>query len=262
MVSAVLGLLLVSAAVMLILVVTGNMNAVETLRFSTLWAGVSVIVLGGVLVLLGCFGRRSGGLTPIAILALLLTLSLLGLSGAYGYVSVLSDRNTRGFDHVSVLSDISMGSTPSDMQRYSRGIILDGSDATSAGSKAETTIDLREYEQNNGKHTVVSDDGSKVETSCPTGTIRFTLLQTKAAIIMPQSCAYSLNDYGSETPVRISMGGSFVRVGGSGVMTLNEWSAFADSSNATPLENTGDTQRLHIEIPAMVGGEVSVDYVK
>ncbi|MFT9304864.1 MAG: PspC domain-containing protein [Bifidobacterium aquikefiri] len=277
-VSAIVGLLFLSAAVMLIFSAFASVSALEMTKTATLWSSVSTIALGVILVVLGGSGRRSGGLTPFAILSLLLTFTLASASLGFAYARASSSEGTRNFVHVTVSANTTLGSSPSDMQRYARGILLDGSapssrsfDSTHARqtpfsftTRGSATIDLSQYERNNGKHTVVRTDGTKIVSACPTGTIKFSVIQTKATIIMPKGCTYELNESVSTSTAQATLGGTFWYLTNSDrLMSFDHWFTMRDSdAPSTSLPKDLTKESLHIEVPSMIGSELAVVYAK
>ncbi|MFT8638517.1 PspC domain-containing protein [Bifidobacterium sp.] len=264
-VSMLVGLMLLVGAGLFLYAGLSGLSTEQTLNMATIWSCANVIVLGAALVILGGSGRRSGGLIPFAILGLLLSFILVATSVGFGYASTSSHERTSGFERIPVHSHVSFGSTPSEMQRYSRGMILDASNATrGAGDDSRTaTIDLSEYERDNGKHTITRDDGSKVESSCPTGKISFSFVETKATIIMPKHCAYSVNNYGVTNTSRANMGGTFLFLGDSkGVISLQHWFTMADNAPDATLPKDLANETLLIEVPSMLDGELSVIYAQ
>ncbi|MFT8704784.1 PspC domain-containing protein [Bifidobacterium aquikefiricola] len=269
-VSAAVGLLFLSAAGMLIFSALASVNALETLRVATLWSTVSTVVLGIILVILGGLGRRSGGLTPFALLSLILTIILV-----FAYTSATSSEQTQNFVRISTSENTVLGSSPSQMRRYAQGVKLDGSQQLSSGldssharrapfgfiTSGKATIDLSQYERDNGKHSIARADGSTVESSCPTGTIKFSLIATKATIIMPKGCAYSLNESVSTSSSSAKLGGTFWYVNNSeGVVSFDHWTTMDDDGqNATQPKDFAN-ESLHIAVPAMMGSELSVVY--
>jgi phage shock protein PspC (stress-responsive transcriptional regulator)/uncharacterized membrane protein len=269
-VSAIVGVLLLSAAAMLISTVRGDYNIAQALKIAAIWSCASTVLLGLVIVLLGCMGRRSGGLIPFALISLILTAVLASISGAYGYAMSSSDYNTRGFEHVSVASDVTMGSTPSDVQRYTKGLILDGSDNKRNDrtenrrnvSSSVATIDLSAYQRNNGTHTLTKVDGTTVKSGCPTGAVRLVVIETVAKVVMPKDCTYSISNNGGVMNSPSSIGGTFARVGGSGSLSLEQWFHAEDDGESTSAANDLDNPEINIDVSAMVNGELSVVYAQ
>lgn len=291
-VSAVVGTILVAAAVVLLIASARQVSLIETVRMMTLWSCASTVLLGVVLILLGCAGRRAGGLIPFALLSLVVTVTLAGVSGSYAYVSVASAHNTSGYERVSVTADTALGSTPSEMKRYQQGIVFDGSgrgedwndwnesfrwsrdssrstadsrnrswNRTDAATDGHTaTIDLRNYERDNGRHSVVKNDGTSSESACPTGSIHMSVIQTKVNVVMPKGCSYSINDSSGTSDASTRIGGTFVRMGDSGMMSLDYWVNVDDEGASGSLPEGFDHAELSIDATAMVDGQVTVGY--
>lgn len=290
--SAVVGTILVAAAVVLLIASARQVSLIETVRMMTLWSCASTVLLGVVLILLGCAGRRAGGLIPFALLSLLVTVTLAGVSGSYAYVSAASAHNTDGYERVSVTADTALGSTPSEMKRYQQGIVFDGSgrgegwndwnesfrwsrdssrsaadsrnrswNRTDSATDGHTaTIDLRNYERDNGRHSVVKSDGTSSESACPTGSIHMGVIQTKVNVVLPKGCSYSINDSSGTSDARTRIGGTFVRMGDSGMMSLDYWVNVDDEGASGSMPEGFDHAELSIDATAMVDGQVTVGY--
>ncbi|MCI2149469.1 PspC domain-containing protein [Bifidobacterium crudilactis] len=291
-VSAVVGTILVAAAVVLLIASARQVSLIETVRMMTIWSCASTVLLGVVLILLGCAGRRAGGLIPFALLSLVVTVTLAGVSGSYAYVSVASAHNTSGYERVSVTADTALGSTPSEMKRYQQGIVFDGSgrgedwndwnesfrwsrdssrstadsrnrswNRTDAATDGHTaTIDLRNYERDNGRHSVVKSDGTSSESACPTGSIHMSVIQTKVNVVLPKECSYSINDSSGTSDASTRIGGTFVRMGDSGMMSLDYWVNVDDEGASGSLPEGFDHAELSIDATAIVDGQVTVGY--
>ncbi|GAA6123950.1 PspC domain-containing protein [Bifidobacterium psychraerophilum] len=260
-VSAVVGVLLVSAAAMLVVASRGSYSVDQTLAVATMWSCAGTILLGVVLVLLGCAGRRSGGLIPFALISALVSITLMGISGAYGYTNLVAQRNTSGYERVQLSSNTTLGSTSADMRRYARGILIDAS-ATGDAKGDVATIDLSGYRNNNGTHEVTSADGKSIQSACPTGDVRLAVVHAQAVVVMPRNCTYSVNGNRGTSYAETHLSGTFVRIGDSGSLSLNESFSMSDNGESQSLPGDLDTAELNIDATALLDGEVSVVYTR
>lgn len=259
--SAVIGAIFMAAAVLLAIASFNGFSTSQTLRVATWWSCGSIIAMGVTLVILGCLGRRSGGFIPFALLGLVLTFTLVTLSVGTGYAVLTSTRDTSGFTRIAVATHTSMGSTPAEMRTYERGILFDGSDRRQA-SMSTAVIDLSNYALNNPKRTAKPDhDTEQKQSACPSGTVRLGILETKTTIIMPTSCAYSVNGSQARTQTRSSVGGTFVMLGNNDMLSLHSWTNIDDQGSDSS-NDAASHDILHISTPAMIDAELTVTYAR
>lgn len=209
LVSLMLGLILVSGGVVWIAAVNPYRGLPDTIRIALVWAAAVTLVLGITILVLGCIGRRSGGLTPIAIISALVVLVLSCISIGVGNAEYAIRSNLDTYHTIRVgESGRKMGSTREEMERYRSGILLKGD----VDHRGKAVIDLTDFEKNNGTHQVEMTDSDISTSGCPTGEIRLAALFADIEVILPQGCTYSfahpgddLLNYGPDVEPRLLM---------------------------------------------------------
>lgn len=209
LVSLMLGLILVSGGVVWIAAVNPYRGLPDTMRIALVWAAAVTLVLGITILVLGCIGRRSGGLTPIAIISALVVLVLSCISIGVGNAEYAIRSNLDTYHTIRVgESGRKMGSTREEMERYRSGILLKGD----VDHRGKAVIDLTDFEKNNGTHQVEMTDSDISTSGCPTGEIRLAALFADIEVILPQGCTYSfahpgddLLNYGPDVEPRLLM---------------------------------------------------------
>ena len=209
LVSLMLGLILVSGGVVWIAAVNPYRGLPDTMRIALVWAAAVTLVLGITILVLGCIGRRSGGLTPIAIISALVVLVLSCISIGVGNAEYAIRSNLDTYHTIRVgESGRKMGATREEMERYRSGILLKGD----VDHRGKAVIDLTDFEKNNGTHQVEMTDSDISTSGCPTGEIRLAALFADIEVILPQGCTYSfahpgddLLNYGPDVEPRLLM---------------------------------------------------------
>ncbi|RBP99773.1 PspC domain-containing protein [Bifidobacterium xylocopae] len=167
-----------------------RMISSSTLRAGLIWAGCLALAMGVLLVVLGAMGRRSGGLIPVAALTMLAVVGV-------GAVAVGSSVNRNGLRHelqgyetvnLGAHEHLELDAAPRQMNRYHRGVFLVGD----RSAPATVTVDLSDYEENNGWHRVLMDDDSRQDSGCPTGSLRLASSAADVELILPKGCSYAL----------------------------------------------------------------------
>lgn len=215
MVSLMLGLILVSGGVVWIVAVNPYRGLPDTMRIALVWAAAVTLVLGITILVLGCIGRRSGGLTPIAIISALVVLVLSCISIWVGNTEYAVRSNLDTYRTIRVgEGGRTIGSTREEMERYRSGILLKGD----VDHRGKAIIDLTDFEKNNGTHQVEMTDSDSSTSGCPTGEIRLAALFVDIEVILPQGCTYSfahpgddLLNYGPDVEPRLLMNGDWWR---------------------------------------------------
>ncbi|AKV55586.1 putative phage shock protein C, PspC [Bifidobacterium actinocoloniiforme DSM 22766] len=169
---------------------SGEVASLSTLRLGLIWVGGLSLALGVLLMVLGAMGHRSGGLIPVAVIVLLMAVIV-----AAGSIGLEVNRNDlrqelAGYETVSLPANehLKLDSKPEQMRRYERGIFLTGDQA----SPASVTLDLSDYQANNGKHRVRMNDGSKQDSGCPAGQVRIAASAANLLVKLPRGCSYAL----------------------------------------------------------------------
>lgn len=86
------------------------------------------------------------------------------------------------------------------------------------------------------------------------------VIQTKVNVVLPKGCSYSINDSSGTSDASTRIGGTFVRMGDSGMMSLDYWVNVDDEGASGSLPEGFDHAELSIDATAMVDGQVTVGY--
>ncbi|AFU71861.1 PspC domain-containing protein [Bifidobacterium asteroides] len=195
LVSLLSGLILVSGAGVWWMATNPYRGLNAALAYALIWAGCVTLALGVVILILGLMGRRSGGLTPIALMASLVVLILATGSAIPGIEQTQNRRILADYATVQVNGNNygrSLGASSADMRRYRRGIALVG-DPQDQGS---AVIDLTGYEREHGTHRVqIMDDAVSTVSGCPTGTVRLAVAYADVRLLIPKGCSLSYREH-------------------------------------------------------------------
>ena len=195
LVSLLSGLILVSGAGVWWMATNPYRGLNAALAYALIWAGCVTLALGVVILILGLMGRRSGGLTPIALMACLVVLILATGSAIPGIEQTQNRRVLADYATVQVNGNNygrSLGAGSADMRRYRRGTALVG-DPQDQGS---AVIDLTGYEQKHGTHRVqIMDDAVSTVSGCPTGTVRLAVAYADVRLLIPKGCSLSYREH-------------------------------------------------------------------
>ncbi|OZG50256.1 PspC domain-containing protein [Bombiscardovia coagulans] len=187
---AVLGILFVSIMVFCLIALHPDARVDANVQLALIVGGGLCLLLGLLIVGMGLAGRRSGGLTPIAIIGMVVVVGLMGAS--LSYIAGTHEIRTRleGYQtyHLSPGQVTTFGSDPAQMQRYRDGMLLEGS----PGSPAHVTLDLSKYEDDNGSHRVEMEDGTHSRSGCPTGDVNLATRNVVVELKLPRGCSYGL----------------------------------------------------------------------
>lgn len=189
LVSLLSGLILVSGAAVWLMATNPYRGVNAALIYALIWAGGVTLILGVVILILGLMGRRAGGLTPIALVACLVVISL-GIGSAVAGIEQRQNRRVMA-DYAAIRVNggnhgRTLGASSSDMRRYHRGIKLVG-DPHDQGS---AVIDLTGYEHEHGTHRVqVMADAASTVSGCPTGTVRLAVVYADVRLLIPKGCS-------------------------------------------------------------------------
>ncbi|RSX52801.1 phage-shock protein [Bifidobacterium goeldii] len=184
--SIMFGLMLVSAA---IAVLTMPDLSIETIiRVSTFWIVGVCVVLGITLVILGVKGRRAGGLHPLVWLTAILAVCVLGTNVTYTVVT----RDAWQTDGVwwAVSGSTSYGATEDQRNVLrNRGVKFDGKDYDQSLVHINMTDDLWSE-----PHSVSLNDGTTMNSSCPTGEVTISTYKARVIITLPEGCTFGFSD--------------------------------------------------------------------
>lgn len=198
LVLAVVGLIFVSFAVMLMMWANGGVGDLESLLGDSLfWIGGVCVGLGLIIIILGCMGRRSGGLTPFAWIAAIVAASMvcagIAYSVAYRWYDDLrgqyAARTASGLSSVlNVHGFRAIGSDAATMRRLADGLAVEGDDVSDV-----LHIDLSDVDAAS-VHEVTLNDGTTGISQCPAGTIRLAPYRVTTMVTIPDGCSWAFSN--------------------------------------------------------------------
>ncbi|MBW3094949.1 PspC domain-containing protein [Bifidobacterium sp. 64T4] len=160
------------------------------LRASAVCLGAICLATGLVIVVLGCLGRRTGGLHPLAWLSMFMVCVIaVGMVG-YSVFDYRMIQVEQSYSRVKVDGTVTMGSTADEMRKYERGMAVYGNSyATDV-----LHIDLSQYAKNNGSHKVKLNDGTYGTSSCPVGALNLVVVNAQVVLTLPDGCWWSFGN--------------------------------------------------------------------
>lgn len=194
LVLAMFGLALIACAACVWCVMTYGMHdglqPEYILRASAVCLGAVCLVTGLVIVVLGCLGRRAGGLHPLAWLSMFMVcVVIVGMVG-YSVFDYRMIQAKQSYSRVTVDGTVTMGSTAGEMRKYERGMAVYGNSyATDV-----LHIDLSQYAKNNGSHKVKLNDGTYGTSSCPVGALNLVAVNAQVVLTLPDGCWWSFGN--------------------------------------------------------------------
>lgn len=237
-----LGLVVLSAVIVGNLGFNSDLSASYTVQVGMIWIGALTLVLGILIMILGTMGRRAGGLIPVAIITLMVMAVVVLGSVASGWNRNELRQEIKSYEVVTLGKNekLNLDSRPEQIQRYQSGIYFSGS--TSAPAKV--SIDLSNYQADNGLHKVWLDDASQQDSGCPTGQMRIASSGADVDLQLPKGCSYEVfKQYavGSLPYVEESWSNSGTWKG-----RLDRWGFDVEYHNGTSLVSVGSADhRLH-----------------
>lgn len=190
------GLIFLSFACMLFSWADTRADLETLLGGGMIWIGGVCVAIGLIIVIIGCIGRRTGGLHPFVWLAafLAVTLAFGGLAYSVMFQRMMRTRTEyayadgSGMDpYIQVHGFDAIGSDKATMQRLEDGLWMEGDNINDV-----LHIDLSNYAEDNGSHEVTLNDGTTATSSCPAGTIRVMPYRTSVVITIPDGCSWQL----------------------------------------------------------------------
>ena len=190
------GLIFLSFACMLFSWADTRADLETLLGGGMIWVGGVCVAIGLIIVILGCIGRRTGGLHPFVWLAafLAVTLAFGGLAYSVMFQRMMRTRTEYAYaDGSGMDPDIqvrgfdAIGSDKATMQRLEDGLWMEGDNINDV-----LHIDLSDYAEDNGSHEVTLNDGTTATSSCPAGTIRVMPYRTSVVVTIPDGCSWQL----------------------------------------------------------------------
>lgn len=194
LVLAMFGLALIACAACVWCVMTYGMHdglqPEYILRASAVCLGAVCLATGLVIVVLGCLGRRAGGLHSLAWLSMFMVcVVIVGMVG-YSVFDYRMIQVKQSYSRVTVDGTITMGSTAGEMRKYERGMAVYGNSyATDV-----LHIDLSQYAKNNGSHKVKLNDGTYGTSSCPVGALNLVAVNAQVVLTLPDGCWWSFGN--------------------------------------------------------------------
>lgn len=194
LVLAMFGLALIACAACVWCVMTYGMHdglqPEYILRASAVCLGAVCLATGLVIVVLGCLGRRTGGLHPLAWLSMFMVcVVIVGMVG-YSVFDYRMIQVKQSYSRVTVDGTVTMGSTAGEMRKYERGMAVYGNSyATDV-----LHIDLSQYTKNNGSHKVKLNDGTYGTSSCPAGALNLVVVNAQVVLTLPDGCWWSFGN--------------------------------------------------------------------
>ena len=190
------GLIFLSFACMLFSWADTRADLETLLGGGMIWIGGVCVAIGLIIVILGCIGRRTGGLHPFVWLAafLAVTLAFGGLAYSVMFQRMMRTRTEYAYaDGSGMDPDIqvhgfdAIGSDKATMQRLEDGLWMEGDNINDV-----LHIDLSDYAEDNGSHEVTLNDGTTATSSCPAGTIQVMPYRTSVVVTIPDGCSWQL----------------------------------------------------------------------
>lgn len=190
------GLIFLSFACMLFSWADTRADLETLLGGGMIWIGGVCVAIGLIIVILGCIGRRTGGLHPFVWLAafLAVTLAFGGLAYSVMFQRMMRTRTEYAYaDGSGMDPDIqvhgfdAIGSDKATMQRLEDGLWMEGDNINDV-----LHIDLSDYAEDNGSHEVTLNDGTTATSSCPAGTIRVMPYRASVVVTIPDGCSWQL----------------------------------------------------------------------
>lgn len=190
------GLIFLSFACMLFSWADTRADLETLLGGGMIWIGGVCVAIGLIIVILGCIGRRTGGLHPFVWLAafLAVTLAFGGLAYSVMFQRMMRTRTEyayadgSGMDPgIQVHGFDAIGSDKATMQRLEDGLWMEGDNINDV-----LHIDLSDYAEDNGSHEVTLNDGTTATSSCPAGTIRVMPYRASVVVTIPDGCSWQL----------------------------------------------------------------------
>lgn len=187
----------------------------DVIRSGTICIGLICLAVGAVVVMLGCRGRRTGGLHPLVWMAVVMAMVAVPCAGMLTLANSRINVISSGYHRVSVDGTEVLGSSSAQMRQYERGVHVSGD-----GYNDDTLhIDLSEYAKEHGSHRVKLADGSYGTSSCPTGTLNLVVTNAQVVVTVPDGCWWSIgSDDDDYHDYRFS---SLDSIGGADQLTLD-----------------------------------------
>lgn len=160
------------------------------LRGWTLALALCCCVLGVILLVLGCMGRRAGGLHPfiwvVMVSSLVVTITCWGI----GYARVDMDVRVANYTERPVRGDEHWIVNRAGMRQLEHGVTFTGD----GYDRSSINVDLTKLDTL--KHEVVARDGSRIQSTCPAGTVNMAAINTQVVVTLPEGCSAEFSKLG------------------------------------------------------------------
>ena len=262
-VSLTLGVILLSAAWFIFGFSSLGANLESLLKTALMWSAAASLLFGLVIIMLGLAGRRSGGLIPLALISVMVTIAVTSVSGGYAYVYDDMNRVNASYTKVVVSGSQDFGSSEQEMHEYAQGVAFTGSGI----DNGQALIDLSGYAEGRHPHDVKLEDGSVTQSSCPVGTLTMTVHDAKVLIRLPRGCSFAYSDnHGSYSSRGVpGIGGRFAAIenvtGWIGVNVFSRSPTLKERTYAVHGDHQyAEDPELLIHASHVLQGQVNVEY--
>ncbi|EFA22713.1 hypothetical protein BIFGAL_03745 [Bifidobacterium gallicum DSM 20093 = LMG 11596] len=235
------GLMFVGAAVSAM--IGESWEPMGALRGWTLALALCCCILGAIMLVLGCMGRRTGGLHPFVWIAMItsfvLTVTCWGFSYVNAYtngVNGVLDMQMKAYASRTVEGDEHWVVDQAGLRKLEHGINFKGQ----GYDKSSINVDLTKLKGT--KHTVTLNNGKEATSTCPTGALKMAASKVQVVVTVPQGCATKFTQLGAvEDDYEVvvdSIGGAHIEA------------AYAMNGTVTVVSNEGfDT--LAMQVPGL-----------
>lgn len=184
----VLGLIIVSMSICSFAV--RGLSFASSLQPGVLYAGVVCAVIGVIIIVLGCSGRRTGGLHPFAWIAMFVACCMMVVGGAWTAVNVYKHSIDHDYTSISLAGgNVELTSSADDLRKLEPGIAVTGN----SYRHNQLSVNLSETK----KHTVWLNDGHPGTSTCPTGRIPMTVTNARVVVTIPDGCSWKIESGGA-----------------------------------------------------------------
>lgn len=184
----VLGLIIASMSICSFAV--RGLSFASSLQPGVLYAGGVCAVIGVIIIVLGCSGRRTGGLHPFAWIAMFVACCMMVVGGAWTAVNVYKHSIDHEYTLISLAGgNVELTSSADDLRKLERGIAVTGN----GYRHNQLSVNLSETKQ----HTVWLNDGHPGTSTCPTGRIPMTVTNARVVVTIPDGCSWKIESGGA-----------------------------------------------------------------
>lgn len=161
---------------------------------SAIFTGTICIALGILIIVLGCLGRRTGGLHPYAWISMFIALTLGGTAILTGTIVDYAGHNVNDYQRVYVTSARTVHVGAAELKQMTHGIAVEGKNY----DESILTYDLTDYSTS---HEVLLNNGTRAKSTCPTGRIPMTVTDAQVRFILPEGCSWGFNNTDDDSDV-------------------------------------------------------------